>query len=213
MRSEPEGDIGQIINEAAQTFLSTIQEAAVRLPESKFAVVMPLQRPSLPWYQDNLLNIRGLLETGITRLKLDNVTRIDCISVLTQEFIADQVHLTERAGHSFVNFILSQSETFFKSVNIDLTGADASAAPSADSDSTTKRRIDQLELAFKARNISDNLVLARLREELDTAANKAREDRVVINGLVCKKALPVEIRAKTEARNGGFQVSDSQFSG
>jgi hypothetical protein len=46
--------------------------------------------------------------------------------------------------------------------------------------------------------VSDNLVLARLREELDTTANKAREDRIIINGLVCKLPLPVEIRAKTE---------------
>jgi hypothetical protein len=195
VRSEPEGDIGQIINEAAQAFLSTVQEAAVRLPGSKFAVVMPLQRPALPWFQDNLLNIRGLLEAGVAGLKLDNVTRIDCTSVLTQEFIPDQVHLTEKAGQSFVNFILSQSETFFNSVNIDLTGADAAAT---DSSTTTKKRVEQLELAFKARNISDNLVLARIREELDTASNRAREDRVVINGLVCKKPLPVEIREKTE---------------
>jgi|FrelakmetLWP11LW_1041352.scaffolds.fasta_scaffold10924_1 hypothetical protein len=195
VRAEPDGDIERIIGETTQDFLATIKEAALRLPDSKFAVVMPLQRPSLPWYQDNLLNLRGQLEVGLTDLHLDNVARIDCASILTQDFVDDKVHLTEKSGESFVNFILGQSETFFKSISVDLTGADP---PAPSTDEALQRRIEYLESAFKARNVSDNLVLARLREELDTTANKAREDRIIINGLVCKLPLPVEIRAKTE---------------
>ena len=195
VRSDPAGDVAKIIEETAGDFLKVIKETAVRLPESKFAVVMPLQRPSLPWYQDNLLNIRGALESGLLALKLDNVTRIDCISVLTQEFVGDQVHLTETSGSSFINFILSQSETFFKSAHVDLTNTDDDPTPVTDND--IKKRIEQLEEAFRARNISDNLVLARLREELDSTANRAREDRIIINGLVCKTPLPQEVRERT----------------
>ncbi len=156
---------------------------------------MPLQRPSLPWYQDNLLTLRGALESGVLALKLDNVTKIDCISVLTQEFVGDQVHLTETSGVSFINFILSQSETFFKSANIDLTNYDDDLSPNNDDD--LKKRIEQIEAAFRTRNISDNLVIACLREELDSTANRTGEDRIIINGLVCKKPLPQEFFEKS----------------
>jgi hypothetical protein len=133
-------------------------------------------------------------------LKLDNVSRIDCISGLTQDFVDDQVHLTASSGKGFITFILSQAESFFTSTSIDLTvnsSSSISSTPSPTTPSTTQR-LDLLEAAFRTRNISDNLVLARLREEIDSTANKSREDRVVINGLVCKQPLPSEIRQRTE---------------
>ena len=43
-------DIGGIIGDVIKDFLTTINQAAERMPESRFAVVMPLQRPSLDWY-------------------------------------------------------------------------------------------------------------------------------------------------------------------
>jgi hypothetical protein len=163
---------------------------------------MPLQRPSLTWYQEEILTLRGSLERGLVSLKLDNVTRIDCISGLTQDFVDDKVHLTATSGKGFITFILSQAEAFFNSASIDLTvqstsSSSSTLAPSPTTPSTIQR-LDQLEAAFRTRNISDNLVLARLREEIDSTANKSREDRVVINGLVCKQPLPAEIRQRTE---------------
>jgi hypothetical protein len=133
-------------------------------------------------------------------LKLDNVSRIDCISGLTQDFVDDKVHLTASSGKGFITFILSQAETFFTSTNIDLTVQSTSSTSSTPSPTTpsTTQRLDLLEAAFRTRNISDNLVLARLREEIDSTANKSREDRVVINGLVCRQPLPSEIRQRTE---------------
>jgi hypothetical protein len=53
--------------------------------------------------------------------------------------------------------------------------------------------VDQLEAAFRTRNISDNLVLDRIREEIDATANRSKEDHIVINGLVVKQPLPAEI--------------------
>ena len=196
VRSNPSGEVAQMVEDTANNFLKIVKDAAIRLPDSKFAVGMPLQRPSLPWYQDIHLTLRSQLETGIVDMRLDNVSRIDCISILTQDFGPDQVHLTETSGKGFLNFILNQSETFFNAANIDLTRDDPSTDPT--SDPSIKDRMDRLEAAFRTRNISDNLVMARLREELDAGANKVKEDRVVINGLVCKEALPTEIRAKTE---------------
>jgi hypothetical protein len=195
VRSNPTGDVAKLIEDTANKFLKIVTVTAVRLPETKFAVVMPLQRLSLPWYQEHILTLRTLLEDGISSLKLDNVARIDCISSLTQEFEPDQVHLTNKSGASFVTFILSQSEKFFKAASIDLTKDD----PTPNVDPQLSDRIAQLEAAFRIRNASDNLVLARLREELDAGTNKLKEDRVIINGLVSKDPIPSEMRAKTEA--------------
>jgi len=182
----------------AREFLAVIRAASIRLPASKFGVVMPLQRPSLPRYQDELLTLRDLLERGLVDMKLDNVTRIDCISTLTQAFIDDQVHLTDASGKGFVTFILSQAEVFFNSTSIDLTLQSSPHRAPPPTDPSLSRRMDQLEAAFRTRNISDNLVLARIREEIDATANRSKEDRVVINGLVVKRPLPVEIRERTE---------------
>jgi hypothetical protein len=173
--------------------LEIVRKTAIRLPDSRFAVVMPLQRPALDWYQNNLQELRSFIEDGLLEMKLDNVTKIDCISTITQQFAEDQVHLTEASGKSFLDFILGQAETFFKSIQVDLSG-DSSNPKSAP---TLEQRLAKLEAAFQTRSLSDNMVLARLREEIDSGANKSKEDRIVINGLVCRKPLPADIRAKT----------------
>ena len=188
-----EDDIAQIVEEVSSDFLETVRKTAIRLPDSRFAVVMPLQRPALDWYQNNLQELRSFIEDGLLEMKLDNVTKIDCISTITQQFAEDQVHLTEASGKSFLDFILGQAETFFKSIQVDLSG-DSSNPKSAP---TLEQRLAQLEAAFRTRSLSDNMVLARLREEIDSGANKSKEDRIVINGLVCRKPLPADIRAKT----------------
>ena len=186
-------DALKIIEEVTTDFLGVIQETATRLPDSRFAVVMPLQRPAYDWYQTNLLELRSSIEDGLLAMRMDNVTKIDCISTITQQFAEDQVHLTDASGKSFLDFILGQSETFFKSIQVDLSGdtSNTSSAP------TLEQRLAQLEAAFRTRSLSDNMVLARLREEIDSGANRSKEDRIVINGLVCRKPLPTEIRAKT----------------
>jgi hypothetical protein len=78
---------------------------------------------------------------------------------------------------------LSQSEKFFKAASIDLTKDDPVGPQLSD-------RIAQLEAAFRIRNASDNLVLARLREELDAGTNKLKEDRVIINGWSARTPSP-----------------------
>ncbi len=62
---------------------------------------------------------------------------------------------------------------------------------------TLEQRLAQLEAAFRTRSLSDNMVLARLRKEIDLGANRSKEDWIVINGLVCRKPLPSDIRTKT----------------
>jgi hypothetical protein len=193
VKSEKDNSL-KIIESVTQEFLEVIRSSATRLPDSKFAVVMPLQRPALDWYQDSLQELRSYVEDGLLGMKMDNVTKIDCISTITQQFAEDQVHLTEASGKSFLDFIFGQSETFFKSIQVDLSEDDASGEGTT---SSLALRLTQLEAAFRNRSLSDNMVLARLREEIDSGANRSKEDRIVINGLVCRKPLPSEIRAKT----------------
>jgi hypothetical protein len=190
-------DVDKIIEETSNDFLEVIRLAANRLPESKFAVVMPLQRPALKWYEDCLSDLRSHIEEGILGMKLDNVAKIECISTITQEFDEDQVHLTKAAGKAFLNFIFGQSEAFFNSIQVNLTEDDEPAPAGAPSTSSLLKRLSDLEAAFRTRNMSDNMVLARLREEIDSTANKSKEDRIVVNGLVCRKPIPSEIKAKT----------------
>jgi hypothetical protein len=193
MKGSTVESVDKVMEDVARDFLDVIRAASIRLPESKFGVVMPLQRPSLPWYQDELLTLRDMLERGLINLKLNNVTRIDCISTLTQTFVDDQIHLTKASGKGFVTFILSQAEVFFYSTSILLTLQSSPHRTPPPTAPSITQRVDQLEAAFRTRNISDNLVLDRIREEIDATANRSKEDHVVINGLVVKQPLPAEI--------------------
>jgi hypothetical protein len=60
------------------------------------------------------------------------------------------------------------------------------------------KRLDRLEAEIMKRKLADNLMFARIREELDTIANKNKEDRVVLSGLTSKQPIPVDQAAKVE---------------
>ena len=52
--------------------------------------------------------------------------------------------------------------------------------------------MSQMEDDGKTRRSNDNLLFARMREELDTLSNKNKEDRVVITGMTSTVAPPVD---------------------
>jgi hypothetical protein len=113
MKGSTVESVDKVMEDVARDFLDVIRAASIRLPESKFGVVMPLQRPSLPWYQDELLTLRDMLERGLINLKLNNVTRIDCISMLTQTFVDDQIHLTRPLARVLLlSFLVRQKFSF-----------------------------------------------------------------------------------------------------
>ena len=53
-------------------------------------------------------------------------------------------------------------------------------------------KVRQLELKLETRSYADNLVMARLREELDQIANVRKEDRIIITGLTNTTPMPTE---------------------
>jgi hypothetical protein len=129
----------------------------------------------------------------ISDKNINNVAVIDCVRTASQQFEEDQVHLTKAPAGVFLEVILNQAEKFFNATLIDLT----SRAPP-----TLEERIWRLEKTMgnqADRNTANNLMFARLREEVDTRSNTAKEDRVVINGLTSATPLPSDPRLRIEA--------------
>jgi hypothetical protein len=205
----------EIIGKTVEDFLEVIEKAAERMPDSRFGIVMPLQRPALEWYQENLDGIKSAMADGIAKMKKDNVNKIECPSALSQIFEKDGVHLTKDAGNCFLTIILEQAENNFDAVIVNLTENESEPEAILD-DNTEKRkskrypgpsgsrpdandRLDKLEAELAKRKLADNIMFARIREELDTIANRSKEDRVVLSGLVSKAPIPVETSAKIEA--------------
>jgi hypothetical protein len=114
---------------------------------------------------------------------LGNISRVDVISRASQQFDDDQIHLTPEAGKVFVRSILEESVKIFKSDYVDLARDDADPSALGSPEMFLENRIRKLENEVEERRWFDNLLFARTREELDTIANKAKEDRIVITGL------------------------------
>jgi hypothetical protein len=55
----------EAIDSCIKEFLGTTLNAAVRFPNTKFGIVMPLMRPALPWYNDRVGPITKFMGEGI----------------------------------------------------------------------------------------------------------------------------------------------------
>jgi hypothetical protein len=199
-----ESEVDQLVDESVRGFLTTISEAAVRLPDTRFGVVLPLGRPALRWYHGRVGEITSFISSGLNHLtsdsKIGNLMKIDCIPSASQQFEQDQIHLTPASGKLFLTEMLSVSEVFFESGkrpnDDDAEGTDTGARLSLENRllSIERRLSNQEKLNFE-----NNLSLARIREELDTAANVKREDRLVITGIKSSDPLPTEGRLRVAA--------------
>ena len=113
------------IDECSKDFLSIILTAAIRLPGTRFGIVMPMGRPAAVWYHDRLDPITQFLEEGVKAMisdkNINNVAIIDCVTSASQQFEEDQVHLTKASAGVFLEVILNQAEKFFNATLIDLT--------------------------------------------------------------------------------------------
>jgi len=188
--------------ESIDEILRIVQSAAERMPGTKIAVVTPLGRPSISWFQDKsamiLDYIRKVMTTiGSTR---DNTFLIDCMCKSLQQFEKDGVHLTDDSGFCFLEDILSKGEKAFtaETINLEPNNSDNLNKGEAMTIENTNQRIDDMVGRLTARFDSDNLMFARIREELDSAANLKREDRVVVNGISSKNPLPSDNRQRLE---------------
>ena len=196
---EPDAEIVHCLG----TYLGVVEAAAKRLPATKFGIVMPLGRPRHAWYQERVVEIAGRLSSGIREMSVKNgsinITCIKCSPESTQDFEDDGVHLTGASAKIFVDTIISGADAYLTVTPVDLTGEQD--APDATGIVDLERRLSILEMAYKKQveiNFANNLISARSREELDSAVNRSKEDRVVMTGLKSKTVMPVENKARIE---------------
>jgi hypothetical protein len=193
----------QAIDSCIKSFLQCVLDAAVRFPTTKFGIVMPLKRPAAPWYNDRTEPIGIFLQDGIKAMiserSVNNIAVINAISVTSQQFEEDRIHLTAPSAAIFLEVILESAERFFNAPLVDLTD------PESGSRNSLEDRLSKLESLFRRqqdKGTSDNLMFARTREELDATANRAKEDRIVINGLTSSLPLPLDTRARIDTLKG-----------
>jgi uncharacterized membrane protein YgcG len=179
--------------------MALVKTTAERMPGTKIGIVTPLARPSIKWFQGKFDLMFGHIRKSIADMgaTCNNVFMIDCMCTSLQQFEQDGVHLTADSGVCFIEDILGKGEKAFKAVRVDLTN-DQEESSGEVTLATTNSRIDNMVDRLTRRFDSDNLMFARIREELDAAANLKREDRVVVNGVTSKNPLPTDNRQRLE---------------
>jgi hypothetical protein len=197
IEDEPDAEIVHCV----RSFLKIVEESSSWLPGTKFAVVMPLQRPAVGWYQTKVNVITCSLEKGIkaiqAKLGFNKLQSVKCSPISTQDFEPDNIHLSNPSAKIFIDHILSKAEIFFNRNQDD----DLIEEEDVVQVETLEARLTALENSHKRQvkmNFATNLMLARVREEIDAIGNKAKEDRVVMNGLKSKTPMPAETRPRIE---------------
>jgi len=184
--AKDEDDKNRLIIESIKFSVDLIGKTASRLPESKFCVVMPLMRPAISWFQEKQTMIEECIRDAIRGCGAKNITRVNCVCHSLQQFEKDGIHLTSGSGNIFVEETLKSCKEVFEAVQLD------------DEQVGGAQNLDGLVSILKTRFDGDNLMFARLREEMDSTANRSREDRVVVTGITCKTPLPRENRQRIE---------------
>jgi len=202
------------INECITDFLKIVTDTATRLPGTKFAIVMPMRRPALQWYQEKVDLITKELDGRIkamTGRKLANIGSIECTNPASQLFEEDLIHLTGASSKVFLEWILDLAEDFFGVEHVNLTDEESEEEDGEvdeQANGVTKvqvqrleRRLEILESESKLQqdqNFSNNMMFARIREEIDFGTNKSKEDRVVLTGLTSRTPMPTGNREKID---------------
>ena len=207
------------LEKVIKEYLDVIKESASKYKETKFAIVRPTMRPVYKWYSENHGDICKAVEDGINKMNLTNLGKIGGMSRMSQQFEDDEIHYTANAGLVFLDTILTAAEAQFGAELIDLdwemeksktTTASASivplknrtfkigSTPTNENENENKndrlgaleREVGRMKNDLKQRQFNDNLVTARIREELDAIANEKKEDRLIVNGLTNKTPRP-----------------------
>jgi hypothetical protein len=198
----------EAINECIDDFLKIVKETAIKLPNTKFAIVMPMRRPAIQWYQEKIdlitKELAGRIKS-ITGKKLVNVGSIECIAPASQLFEEDLTHLTLSSSKAFLDWILDLAEDFFEAEQVNLSDEEDGEVEEEDETSdqikNLERRLKKLENESKLQQentSANNMMFARIREEIDFGTNKAKEDRVVLTGLTSRTPMPEGNREKID---------------
>jgi hypothetical protein len=186
-------EMSEEIATAFNSYYAVVEAAAQANPGTTFVLVDPILRPKLEWYDSAHEMIKELHKEGANKLGLTNISRVDVISRASQQFEQDGVHLTNASGKIFVGGILNEAEKIFKATFVDLADeSNDGGANGGANESALGERIGNLERLTADRRWNDNLLFSRTREELDTAANKLKEDRIIMTGLTSRVPPPTD---------------------
>jgi hypothetical protein len=189
---DPEEKKNELVQIIAQ-YLNAIEGAAKKNPGTKFVVIEPIRRPKISWYEENLEEMKQRHKEGIRNMGVVNVFGVDVICRASQQFEKDGYHLTKNSGAIFIECALDAAEAVFRSSFVDLAEDEDfrdSRQQKPTNDLSVEERLDKLETEVDERRWNDNLMFARTREELDTATNKTKEDRIIMTGLTSSTPAP-----------------------
>ena len=190
------------VNKALTEFFEVVKTTAVRLPETRFVLVEPMQRPAVEWYQDGLSEFTKTYSEGLASLQLINVSIIKRFDLPSQYFTDDNIHLTDSMGMQFLQAIIYYAEKIYEAVVVDLERMDTSAEPVAGGsgtlevqnanapNATIQEQIDGIKDDTQRRRHFDSQVTARLREENDHSINVKKENKIIVTGLEARTPMP-----------------------
>ena len=195
------------VNKSLADFFEVVKVTAVRLPETKFVVVEPMQRPAVDWYQEGLAELTKAYSEGLANLQLINVSIVKRFDLPSQYFADDNIHLTDAMGLQFLQAIVYYAEKVYEAEVVDLEKMDTDVEPVASGSGSVeverKKPIqDQIDAIIRdtmKRRHFDSLVTARIREEMDHLINVKREDRIIVTGLESQTPMPAD---KLEKKSG-----------
>ena len=184
-------------------FMDKIAEVSKRVPTARLVLAYPILRPANKWMTEMEDEIKQEFEKAFNTHCLLNISKVDAVSRGSQEFDKDGVHLTKEAGKNFVANLIEMAEAAFEAENVEVGEEEDSfmnrvAAAAKDSEKEigkhnlqelrnesieAKNWRKNLEKMLNTRFMNDNVMFARLRDEVDSEANRKKEDRTLVMGL------------------------------
>ena len=216
----------EAMRKTIQSVVAVVVESAKKNRDARFALAYPILRPKNVWMTDNEDDIRKEFEAAINSQCEMNISKIDAMARGSQIFEEDGVHLTVSAGRNFVGNLVGMAEENFKAEHVDMEqeedsiskvlklGKGSAAAHFTSSVAEMKKVTSDLkkwrtnmESNLQSRFRSDNLMFARLRDEMDTETNRKREDRTQVTGLID----PAKVPKTNPERNDFLKASAKDF--
>jgi hypothetical protein len=202
-------------------FITSVVEKAKKNKGARFALAYPILRPGNEWMTKYDDFIRDEFETAYNKHSEINISKVDAVSRGSQVFERDGVHLTKAAGNAFVANLIGMAEDCFDApqIQIDddeeeessidklLRAGQESSKARKNSDLSDLKKVTHdlkgwkatLETSLHTRFMADNLMFARLRDEMDSETNRKREDRTLVTYLIDPETLPKQTTERNEA--------------
>jgi hypothetical protein len=199
------------IDASITEFLGVVRETAQRLPTTRFALAQPILIPRDTWYTERYEDLCRSYVAGVNALGLENVSKLEAMSKQSQNFVHDGVHLTKESSTSYINGLLYNADSFFSAEIVNLEEG-TSKKPERLRERTDELQLDkefeksvkmldekleELNRSMFNRRFHDSLVMARIREDIDTISNTNKENKMIISGMVSKTPRPA---GREEAR-------------